>query len=433
MLLKRDFSGARNGPCFFCYIYKKTILAMQTAPISPQPETARSAYLEYIAKLDSPLIGQPVKIPTGNTFGPVFRSFKIKSVRQLEPRLTCQEGFISGQCTNGHKWAKSVICAKEWCTVCGKKESDLHRRRYFRWWDKAHSLNKVGKIVITFPTQWHDFYSDLDTLRRFRISVKSHLKKSGYKKGLMRWHWAGDCQYCKKWKGVDGFTGCKHCRFTGSGSDFRPHLNIVIESGFLNPAKLDIFLTGIKQMARDWAFANGSIMDCDFDILPVVNYTYGKTPEQITHAIKYITRPTARLLPPDNIRLQLHKFRSSQTWGKFEPCKFQDELPIEYLTRNQKKLSWIVGSSKPATQIFNECINIYKRANIISRKEYDAGGLAGGACTCGANVKWGGYNSAVSMRKFIRTENNLSGGYYAVKNDGPPPPILQPNKYFDCN
>ncbi|GAI73676.1 unnamed protein product, partial [marine sediment metagenome] len=62
--------------------------------------------------------------------------------------LTCDKKgvgwFIAGECENGHRFAKELVCGKEWCSVCGEDGSTAHMRRFARWLPKAQQLEVMG-------------------------------------------------------------------------------------------------------------------------------------------------------------------------------------------------------------------------------------------------------------------------------------------------
>ena len=136
----------------------------------------------------------------------------------------CVTSFIRGNCSNGHFYAKALVCGKEWCPDCGQDNSIIHKRRQARWWGKVMQMKKVGYLVLTIPRELRPTFMQKEALQDFRKYVTQKLKRMGYKRGLQRYHWAGDCPICTG-------HGCKICRWTGSDTVYKPHLNVLIEEG----------------------------------------------------------------------------------------------------------------------------------------------------------------------------------------------------------
>ncbi|GAI45337.1 unnamed protein product, partial [marine sediment metagenome] len=76
--------------------------------------------------------------------------------------LTCDKSgvgwFIAGECQNGHRFAKELVCGKEWCEVCGEDGSVAHLRRFARWLPKVQQLGVMGYFVFTIPQELRSKY-----------------------------------------------------------------------------------------------------------------------------------------------------------------------------------------------------------------------------------------------------------------------------------
>lgn len=219
----------------------------------------------------------------------------------------CIRSFRFGSCSNGHKFIKSLVCGREYCPDCGKIDSDSHKRRKARWYEKIHSLKQVGYLVITVPYEAREYFKDRSVLTDFRTFVKRKLQRIGYNKGLIRYHYFGDCNYCKG-------HGCINCNDTGAGNTWNPHLNVIIEQGYLLKKEFLEFTNELKNDVVRW-------IKNRFKKIPVmkgnVNFSYRKTKKQINHTLNYVTRATFRRYDRSIAEL-LHGFKTSNCWGKFE-------------------------------------------------------------------------------------------------------------------
>lgn len=253
----------------------------------------------------------------------------------------CHTGWIKGECGDGHIYSRAVMCDKEWCPDCGKKNSNIHKRRVARWWNKIMSMNSVGYLVITIPEQFRDDFYNKKLLSAFRRYIIRKLKEDGFDKGLSRWHWAGSCKHCRE-------KGCEKCNNTGMSSTWKPHLNILIENGYepfvtdpenwISRYKQDIALRmcqlineyriieKAKQCAKD--------LNCDFEKINlkkiklencerasinsiVLNYRYTDQEPKKTHLNSYVNRATWRYDEGFKEINTIKGYRTTQSWGKF--------------------------------------------------------------------------------------------------------------------
>ncbi len=123
------------------------------------------------------------------------------------------------------------------------------------------------------------------------------MKDQGYLRGLRRWHFFGD-----------------------KSTRYNPHLNVVIDAGYIPPSQLDTIkkaysvLLGVK--------------------MADIHYHFLETPGEKVHALKYITRATFRDYSWDPVlALELRGFRNQLWWGyrrwDQEPSWSLDDLPGE--------------------------------------------------------------------------------------------------------
>jgi hypothetical protein len=256
----------------------------------------------------------------------------------------CSVGYVSGSCKSGHRYAAVQFCGKEYCSDCGRDGSPIHQRRVNKWFTTVKSWDTVGYLVVTIPEDYrHYFYSKL-ILKDFRGKLLRLLKEK-YKisKGLARYHFFGDCKPCQG-------RGCFYCKSTGTGTDFYPHLNILIQSGYienlteyLKPLQswVKLYFKKLIKQDLDTKYRHlkrgddqvqkdiDSLLDClnqlkSSDYSLVINYSYVKGQAKMMNTVKYITRSTFRQYHKKTVKT-LYNFRNSVKWG----WKKTDQVDIE--------------------------------------------------------------------------------------------------------
>jgi hypothetical protein len=253
----------------------------------------------------------------------------------------CVTSFLRGSCPNGHFFVKALVCGKEWCPDCGKENSIIHKRRMERWWGKIMQMKKVGYLVITIPEQLREIFKNEDNLKEWRKYLTRKLQRLGYDRGLSRFHWAGDCPICEG-------HGCRVCYFTGGDSEYKPHLNILIEQGFINKKSAtnpgetipgttieknsdwDNKINLLRNDMTNWFNRNfkseldkHNLQSFEGNIFFSYCGLHKKTKTDIPHRIhklKYITRATFRHYN-SKIADLLKGFRTTSTWGKWDKEK----------------------------------------------------------------------------------------------------------------
>jgi hypothetical protein len=235
----------------------------------------------------------------------------------LRPRSTCPSFFLAGSCENGHRWAKKLVCGKEWCPICGAKESDAHNRRIARILPKGQQMQSMGYFVIEFPLRYRKVRGYVYSKRGLGICSRrildvlagrrgTHGARDGYfKRGILRWHWFGDP--------VAGV------------ATWNPHANVLVDGGYLSPGELE----AIKGELRN-------ALKCP-DL--IVNYSYHTTPGQMYHKLSYVTRATFLQESWDEyMSAELWNFRNIRAWGKWrgpkvwevkEKSKMDDLIKLE--------------------------------------------------------------------------------------------------------
>jgi len=136
--------------------------------------------------------------------------------------------------------------------------------------------------------------------------LKKKLVRMGYERGLSRWHYYGDCSSCAG-------RGCKACNDTGAGKKWHPHLNVLIEEGYVN----DIDNSEMMTELRAWVSQYFRRINITRKPLPVViHYSYCKTDEEAVNRVKYITRSTFRIYNRATAKM-LYGYNSTSSWGRW--------------------------------------------------------------------------------------------------------------------
>lgn len=257
-------------------------------------------YVHLIAKSDNLTFTykQPKSVITKN------------QVSTLELEHQCTYSYMSGKCSNGHNYVKMVHCGKEWCKICGQKNSDIHVRRITRWQPKVNSLHSLGYLVITFPYEVREHFQNQKNLSDYRKQLVKLFNRNGFDKGLARWHWYGDCKSCKG-------KGCNHCNNTGidPSCKWHPHLNILLESAFIKKNDQSI-LNKIRLFSHKYFRSKKIYLQNKL----VLHYQYTSNPKKKNHILRYVTRATLVYTKvPKHIQV-VKGFRNSTIWGakKFE-------------------------------------------------------------------------------------------------------------------
>jgi hypothetical protein len=204
--------------------------------------------------------------------------------------------FIPGTCeAHGHKYAKTIVCGKEWCPECSKKGSIAHNRRYVRWLGKIRQFKRMRYIVLTIPDSARWKYRSKVDLTELGRSAQIMMIKYGYKRGLRRWHWFGE-----------------------RSTVWNPHLNILVEGGYIKAETL-------IQIKIDWAgILNVPIQIERYENNKVkavhgidIKCEYKPTPADMLGCLFYVTRSTFHDYNWDiDMAMELRNFRNMVVWGR---------------------------------------------------------------------------------------------------------------------
>ena len=238
----------------------------------------------------------PAEMPAGEDEIPEISRGRDPAGIQLE--LACPSWGVVGQCQEGHHYAKELICSREWCRSCGGNQGKAHQRRKAAWLPRATQMQEMGYFVVTIPPEIRDNFRRPDTIRAFGKAIKRVMKYHGFARGLRRWHWFGEDHPGHGLQG-DGMPV------------YHPHLNILVEAGWLPFSKLQAIRRSVAKVLQvDLARVN-------------VHYEYASSVAQMLHMVKYVLRPTFEHWEWD--REMAHKllgFRNALGWGtwKDEPA-----------------------------------------------------------------------------------------------------------------
>ncbi|MDD5486848.1 MAG: hypothetical protein PHW65_04775 [Dehalococcoidales bacterium] len=280
----------------------------------------------------------------------------------------CGRFVVLADCASGeHHFAKRLDCNQEWCSVCGEDGSAAHLHRQSKWIPKIQQMKSMGYFVIEFP----DFYRtigqrgiDPDPEPGFWCYSKADLRDTTNKvvevlagkrmgrrgrvggyfgRGLLRWHWFGEI-CVNEHRVTEKFVRCKltgkqcvlkckkpakECRQFVNNGKWNPHMNILVDSGFIAPKRIDdegkvheVNLESIKAALRQAL----NVPDL------IVNYSYTDMPGKMVHIQRYITRATFRNYDWNPyMATELWNFRNMRWWGdwKQEPAWTMDEAEDE--------------------------------------------------------------------------------------------------------
>jgi len=266
--------------------------------------------------------------------------------------------FIAGECENGHRFAKELVCGKEFCSVCGEDGSIAHMRRFARWLPKIVQVDSMGYFVFTLPEGVRSEYRTKKSLAKLGHDVQGLLKAFGYSRGLRRWHWFGD-----------------------KSTKYHPHLNCLVDGGFVSSDRLDAIKRGYA-----------SILGVD---LADVNYRYRRSPGKMVHTLKYITRATFRDYDWDiDMAMELRGFRNMVVWGRG-------------LWAGQA--AWSLADLKGKAKAEVEGLDIEAIDALVNK-----------VCpVCGKPLVWG-EALPIGLLNMVEKED-LGAGYWRVLPDVPPP------------
>ena len=248
---------------------------------------------------------------------------KFISREKAEPkdkRYRCSPGLITGE-TSGKYFFKMVTCGRDWCPDCGRIHSQTHSRRIIKNIPRVKQIlekSALNYLIITIPPQLRPNFNSKEALNDFRTYWRRKLKREGFTRGIMRYHWAGE----------DGYK-------------FHPHLNILMPGGFLKPKILAKWRAELAVWFSQY---------CGTANLPKSNiYTaYTTNEDKAKHWVSYVTRGTQVKYNKWSAETIIG-YRNTSIFGKFDPiAKTAEEIEAEAIrgwhidpeTGEAEKIQW---------------------------------------------------------------------------------------------
>ncbi len=362
----------------------------------------------------------------------------------------CPESFIHGWDVLGHHYGKELYCGREWCPVCGKKDSAAHLRRFARWMSgkdgenntfyKLQSMSHIGYFVIEWPLESRDKLRSRRAMERYaygsligqRLITKgrrkgkfqtlrapdgikgvlngsfevfgrrqdgqvlrkrdvSRIKAKYFDKAESRWHYHGDVMQEIKHLGLKwSLDSSARESILSSQVKSNIHLNVLVDYGFVPPP----FLEYLKRSLRI-AFNEPRL---------IVHYGYlqpdkkevdeakrrAKYASQAVHLLKYVTRATFLDYHWDvKLAGQLYGFRNGSTWG----CWHAERLAawsLEDLGADGKVKEGVAGLDIEAI-------------NSIGQSKCPKDGLP---------LQWGRRPQSMILLRTIEDKRDLGGGFW---------------------
>lgn len=254
-----------------------------------------------------------------------FETFiKGKAPRENPDKIyKCTKGMLWGQTTKNNYY-RLVTCGKDWCSDCGAFHSYPHDRRIAKIFPRLERLlvqeqKSIQYLVITVPFKLRELFRNQEVLNKFRTYWRRKLKREGNNRGIMRWHWCGEDGY--KWA---------------------PHLNILMEGGYLERSVLKLWR---KELAQ-W-FKN----EFKLNYLPAANFYTSFTNDtvKLKHWTNYVLRATQTIWNPENEKT-ISKYKNTTVFGENWPPEIETEeeiiakklsgFEIDPETGEQEKIIW---------------------------------------------------------------------------------------------
>lgn len=157
-----------------------------------------------------------------------------------------------------------VACGLETCNVCGKKDSDLHRRRQAKLWTRFVDMaEKLGYVVLTYPPECHEIWYNIQFLKESRIYFQEYMKREfGYTLGFFQFHMQGD-----------------------KSPKYFPHWNWLILNGdWIDKAKIAKAREDFQRWLKNKWGIDAAAVDWHTE--------FATTLEHRIHLVEYICRPT---------------------------------------------------------------------------------------------------------------------------------------------
>lgn len=246
-------------------------------------------------------------------------------------RTKCPGYWIMGHDDEGSRYAKELFCGREWCPICGKKNSAMHNRRFARLLDRATQMEGIGYFVIEWPIASRPKLRTQEALSAAGKLVRKTLRKGQtledivealledatlygkvcqdleegdevelawhFERGLSRWHWFGE-----------------------KSDKYNPHLNVLVDGRYISDSVLEVMKAELRRVFDEPEL--------------IVHYSYKKSVAQMVQVLRYITRATFLNAKWDiPMALEIKGFHNQSWWGagkwNGEPIWSLDDLEGE--------------------------------------------------------------------------------------------------------
>lgn len=227
-----------------------------------------------------------------------------------KPVSTCGNTAVLATCESGHAWGKVLRCGREWCPVCGKDKSESHQRRYARLIPKLQQMADLQYWVITWPDEMLPELRTKKALSKAATAITRAMKDLGYSRGIRRWHFFGD-----------------------RSTRWRPHMNLLVEGGYIDRARLEFVKQSLRQVL---GMPENAVINMHY-----VSEKDQKRKAKMLHHLRYVTRATFEdwHWDPDMVK-ELVRFRNTWVWGTWK------NPPEWTLEETDHKLGELVALSK---------------------------------------------------------------------------------------
>lgn len=266
-----------------------------------------------------------------NYVEPASDALKFGALAEKIGGAHCPSYYLQGFDAAGHRFAKELYCGREWCPVCGQKDSPSHLRRFASWLPKAMQTRELGLMVIELPLASRDKWRRRKALEESGRRIKqvltgewevrgrrmagemlrkgevAEIKARWFNKGLRRPHYFGDDPAKEMQRlGLEVWTD------RPASSDIPPaagksnvHWNVLLPVGYILKKRL-------RHIVHTLRIALG-------EPELILHYGYAQTPGQIVHLVKYTTRATFLDYRWDeHLAGQLYGFRAMRSWGVWD-------------------------------------------------------------------------------------------------------------------
>ncbi|MBI1930685.1 hypothetical protein HYR99_41365 [Candidatus Poribacteria bacterium] len=246
-----------------------------------------------------------------------------------------------------HCFARPIRCHRIFCPTCGEKDSESHRRRYGRAWDRLVPFQTLGYVVLTIPSEWRDRFRSQAELRSLhQLAWECVERVFGAKGGMTALHFFGD-----------------------KSAKYHPHANVL----FPVFGKAFVSVEQLIELRQVWREILEAHLGVDIpEEQENAYYSYARATAQRVHKIKYVTRSSVPAslfmeLDEEDKRLiaGLFRFHNQRWWGRLSNrcyAEYLEELHrqgrIEDYQRRKREFTCPICHQKlRSTGVVNLCLD----------------------------------------------------------------------------